>query len=56
MTKRGVFGRVVAFVAVIEFQKRGLPHMHSVLWLHPDDKIREVDDVDAVVSAELPDP
>ncbi|SGZ18802.1 BQ5605_C020g09205 [Microbotryum silenes-dioicae] len=34
----GVFGRVVARVHVIEFQKRGLPHAHILLILHPDDK------------------
>lgn len=27
ITKRHVFGRVRSFVYVIEFQKRGLPHM-----------------------------
>jgi len=56
MTKEGIFGRVVAFVAVIEFQKRGFPHMHSILWLHTEDKFRTAEDVDTVVSAEIPDP
>ena len=37
----------------IEWQKRGLPHVHLLLWLH--DKIRP-SDFDKIVSAELPDP
>ncbi|PIA50920.1 hypothetical protein AQUCO_01100021v1 [Aquilegia coerulea] len=51
-----LFGRVVANVYTIEFQKRGLPHMHTLLFLHPEDKIRTTDQVDRIVSAEFPDP
>ncbi|PIA60482.1 hypothetical protein AQUCO_00300169v1 [Aquilegia coerulea] len=51
-----LFGRVVAKVYTIEFQKRGLPHMHVLLFLHPEDKIRTTDQVDRIVSAEFPDP
>ena len=49
--KDGIFGRAVAMVHTIEFQKRGLPHMHLLLFLHPEDKIRNAADVDSVVSA-----
>ena len=49
-----VFGRVRAFISSIEWQKRGLPHAHIVLWLDPDDKPRP-DTVDLFVSAEIPD-
>jgi hypothetical protein len=51
----GIYGRVVAYLAVIEFQKRGLPHMHLILWLHRDDKLRTPEDIDAMIRAELPD-
>ena len=51
----GVFGRVVGDIHVIEYQKRGLPHAHILVCLHPDDKLRTVDDYDRVVSARLPD-
>ncbi|PIA30674.1 LOW QUALITY PROTEIN: hypothetical protein AQUCO_05400048v1 [Aquilegia coerulea] len=51
-----LFGRVVAKVYTIKFQKRGLPHMHALLFLHPKDKIRTTDQVDRIVSAEFPDP
>ena len=38
--KNGVFGRVAAHLAVIEFQKRGLPHAHCLFILHREDKPR----------------
>src|SRR5262249_34988738 len=36
--KKGVLGKVVAHVHVIEFQKRGLPHAHILMILAPEDK------------------
>jgi hypothetical protein len=53
---KGVFGRVIGDIYVIEFQKRGLPHAHILIILHPEDRLRTVDDYDKVVSAQLPDP
>ena len=50
-----VLGHVVARVLTIEFQKRGLPHMHSVLFLHPDSKLKTPEDVDSLISSEFPD-
>ncbi|PKY39565.1 hypothetical protein RhiirA4_308615, partial [Rhizophagus irregularis] len=32
-------GKVIAYVYVIEFQKRGLPHAHILLILNPEDKL-----------------
>ena len=52
----GLFGTVVAMVHTIEFQKRGLPHMHLLIFLHPDDKICDAAQVDSIVSAQIPDP
>jgi hypothetical protein len=54
--KNGIFGRTAAMVYIIEFQKRGLPHMHLLVFLHQEDKIRNAADVDSVVSAQIPDP
>ncbi|GBN41059.1 hypothetical protein AVEN_127452-1 [Araneus ventricosus] len=54
--KHGIFGTVLAYIYVIEFQKRGLPHAHILLTLDSDSKIRTKDDIDKFVSAELPDP
>jgi hypothetical protein len=50
------FGRVVAYTAVIEFQKRGLPHSHIVVTLADECKPRDSSAIDRIVSAELPDP
>ena len=54
ITKKNIFGNVNANVCSIEWQKRGLPHAHILLWLSSNDKIR-ADDIDSVISAEIPD-
>ncbi|EOD52732.1 putative atp-dependent dna helicase pif1 protein [Neofusicoccum parvum UCRNP2] len=51
-----VFGRVLAYTWVIEFQKRGLPHAHILLILHPSFLIRSAADVDSCCRTEIPDP
>lgn len=53
--KEGIFGKAVAHVYTIEFQKRGLPHFHLLIFLHEDDQIKETDDVDSFIRAEFPD-
>jgi hypothetical protein len=54
--KNGIFGRTVAHVYTIEFQKRGLPHMHLLIFLDPRNKIRTPEDVDSCIRAYWPDP
>ena len=49
------FGKVITYVYVVEFQKRGLPHAHILLILAPEDKIYTVEKYDSIVSAEIPD-
>ena len=49
------FGKVLAYVYVVEFQKRGLPHAHILLILAPEDKIHSVENYNTIVSAEIPD-
>ncbi|CAK8531867.1 unnamed protein product [Lathyrus sativus] len=39
---------------VTEFQKRGLPHVHMILILDTDDKLREPEEYDSMVKAEIP--
>jgi hypothetical protein len=51
----GYYGKVAGFVYTIEYQKRGLPHMHLLIFLEEQDKIRTVEQVDAIISAQLPD-
>ncbi|XP_056685581.1 uncharacterized protein [Spinacia oleracea] len=45
----------LAAIYTIEFQKRGLPHVHILLFLHEADKLRTPSDIDRLISAELPD-
>ena len=54
LTKAGVLCRVIAWTCVVEFQKRGLPHAHILLIVHPDDKPRTPADIHAHTCAELP--
>lgn len=37
LKKHQIFGRYAGSVYTIEYQKRGLPHMHLLLFLHPED-------------------
>ncbi|XP_076940361.1 uncharacterized protein LOC143609509 [Bidens hawaiensis] len=50
------FGEVAADLYTIEFQKRGLPHCHFLLWVTPACKIRDENEVDNYISAEIPNP
>src|SRR5271170_1006039 len=50
-----VLGKPVADVYTIEFQKRGLPHAHILLILNDEDKIRDVEFLDTIICAEIPD-
>jgi hypothetical protein len=52
--KKGALGRMIAHIHVIEYQKRGLPHMHLLCIAATEDRLRTADQVDTVISAELP--
>ena len=52
----GLLGMPIAHVYTIEFQKRGLPHAHLLLFVRDIDKPRTPEIIDAYVSAEIPDP
>jgi hypothetical protein len=49
-----IFGQVAAFVWRIEWQARGLPHAHLLVILV--NAIQSIRQIDAIVSAEIPDP
>ena len=53
ITKSNVFGPTRCWMYSVEWKKRGLPHAHILIWLK--DKIKS-DQIDNVISAELPDP
>ncbi|XP_074351411.1 uncharacterized protein LOC141690517 [Apium graveolens] len=53
---KNYFGRCIGVMHVIEFQKRGLPHAHMLIWLHPNDRPKTTKQIDKMVSTEIPDP
>jgi ATP-dependent DNA helicase PIF1 len=53
ITKSHVVGPTRCWMYSIEWQKRGLPHAHILIWLKGKMKS---DQIDNVISAELPDP
>lgn len=48
-----IFGHFYGNVYVIKYQKQGLPHMHLILFLYPDDQIFDVAKIDGIVSTKL---
>nr|XP_051197067.1 uncharacterized protein LOC127310428 [Lolium perenne] len=55
LTKKHILGVVKAYVYVVEFQKRGLPHAHFLLIMDSKYKLIVPEQYDRVISAELPD-
>ncbi|XP_024995852.1 uncharacterized protein LOC112529002 [Cynara cardunculus var. scolymus] len=54
--KKHILGEVGAYVYVIEFQKRGLPHAHILMIMKPEHKITNPNHYDKIVCAEILDP
>ena len=54
LTKHMTFGKVIAHLHVIEFQKRGVPHAHLMIFLANEDKPRTPEQIDLMVCAQLP--
>ncbi|KAG5546078.1 hypothetical protein RHGRI_018302 [Rhododendron griersonianum] len=52
--RKKLFGPVQAYTYVIEFQKRGLPHVHLLLILKKGHKLVTPEHFDQVISAEIP--
>jgi hypothetical protein len=54
--KEGLFGLVKAHIYTVEYQKRGLPHVHILIFMDPNSRPQNPDDVDEIIRAEFPDP
>ena len=54
LMKNDILGKVRAYVYVVEFQKRGLPHAHFLLIMQRKWKLTCPEQYDALISAELP--
>ena len=50
----GYFAESTVMEEWVEFQKRGLPHIHILIILADEDRPKTPDQVDNIVSAELP--
>ncbi|XP_069968827.1 uncharacterized protein [Bactrocera oleae] len=53
ITHHSVFGETRCWLYSVEWQKRGLPHVHILIWLVG--KVRP-EEIDKIISAEIPDP
>ncbi|KAL6884616.1 hypothetical protein ACP4OV_010552 [Aristida adscensionis] len=53
--EKDILGKVRAYVYVVEFQKRGLPHAHFLLIMQNKYKLTCPEQYDCLISAELPD-
>ncbi|XP_073525166.1 uncharacterized protein [Phyllobates terribilis] len=53
ITKSHIYGETQCWMYSVEWQKRGLPHAHILIWLKQ--KIQHTE-IDNIISAEMPDP
>jgi len=54
VAKIGWFAKVIGNIWTREYQKRGLPHIHLLLIFPLEQKVSTTEDIDRLVSAELP--
>jgi len=54
LMEKDILGKVKAYVYVVEFQKRGLPHAHFLLIMERKYKLTCPEQYDMIISAELP--
>ncbi|KAG5521132.1 hypothetical protein RHGRI_033626 [Rhododendron griersonianum] len=54
VVKKELFGPIAAYTFAIEFQKRGLPHVHMLIILKKAYKLNTAEQINALISAEIP--
>ncbi|XP_071704160.1 uncharacterized protein [Rutidosis leptorrhynchoides] len=52
--KAQIFSTCQEGLYIIKFQKRGLPHVHMLIWLIPAHKCKTPSEIDDLISAEIP--
>ena len=52
---RNIFGQVPAYMYAIKFQKRGLPHVHLLVVLEENSRLRTPADINSCISSQWPD-
>src|SRR5260221_5717184 len=52
--RNGALGAWAAHLYTIEFQKRGLPHAHIIVFLKPEAKLHTPEQIDSLMSSEFP--
>ena len=52
--RNGALGARAAHIYTIEFQKRGLPHAHIIVFLKPEAKLHTPEQIDSLMSSEFP--
>ncbi|XP_057745406.1 uncharacterized protein LOC130963292 [Arachis stenosperma] len=50
-----IFGKILGYVCTVEFQKRGLPHAHILLFMSNEFKPQTPNDIDKHITTEIPD-
>ena len=53
--KRNILGRAVGYAFTVEYQKRGLPHIHLLIFLDHSSHLSTPEAVDNLISTEIPD-
>ncbi|GJW16859.1 DNA helicase [Tanacetum coccineum] len=48
------FGKIIAVLYTVEFQKRGLPYCHTLVWIDESSRVQMDEDIDAYISVKLP--
>src|SRR6266446_4446545 len=52
--RKGILGDMAGYLYTIEFQKRGLPHAHIIVFLKTHAKLRTPNQIDILMSSEFP--
>ena len=55
LMKKHVLGVVVNLIYIVEWQKRGLPHLHSIVTIKDSHRTKSIREINKVVCAEIPD-